>query len=1059
MILILASACRSTIFRTPIRMGGNVRGSVYVQVEKKTGEISTPASVQIYLPDLKVYLHNTDTGRDSPPVITDLFGRYAFPKQPAGRYSLRWDAQSGWSSGQHPDPIVIDNGTVYPVPAQVVAGRTNGVVYGRVRFADGDVCWYEAEFFSERHTAEITILNTTRTLTLSGPVHANVWGWYAAAGVSPRTDVTLRAQIEASSLTRIVPATSVSFAGSGTAVDVQLPNHKPEVLTVVPESAGSVVKTATAGSTIQLRALTRDADGDPLTYAWKVLPGEGSITGTGNSVQWTLPTDGGNHYVYLQVKDGRGGYAQHRIDFPVAQKDTIFSGRAVDKRTGAPVKDANVSVNGNKTTTAANGFFQVRAPLTKRYVFSITKTGYALFARVVDAGETGQMWRLVAAQEQVVDPSNPIIIVDQRPELERQHRKGVTVKVPAGALIDASGNKPTGPLKAYLATFDIEDGEAPGDWGALKEGKEANLISYGAGFLEFVDSSGTKFNLAPDTVGEVEFYPPPKMMPGAPAGTPMWSYDESDGYWKVSGEGMFRPASGTYVGKVKHFSAFNTDLALDQAACLKVLLYPPLTTGVKLRMTDPTGVNFAQTFDFVLDRPLRGIYRVPANINVRLQLFDAQNNEISNLVIEEVPGVPLPGNIVNSGPPIPAGQTLWPDEPYDTCKLVILRLDIATTADYFLALKETGSEAQAQGYYSVVDPPDPAAGFPQGRRTTLGDWWRANGFTIGPNGWPNDATSATPDADVVRTTYLNNNDLGSGRDMYFRNLHNGKLAAFVVNYGLFNQDAGNADLAAARITPGATVCMEYSSVENQDPNQLFVKFFVFAGNGGQANAVRRSSANLDGFGEKFVPNLCLNCHGGTYTSPSTPPSFADVTLGAPSGRARFRELDYSTYKFPAGRLDPNLDEKGRFMQQNQFIANAGSGCTSDGIRDLIAKWYLSGTTDQDNNGYTPAGWLGSPRTTLYQEVIKKSCRTCHVAFDNDNTQNGLNWTRYDQLTQRRGFGDFLRNFILCDDRHMPHAVITYRNFWLSSSPHQPGDLRNYTDGATWPALGDCPLPP
>src|SRR5262249_44956965 len=147
-------------------------------------------------------------------------------------------------------------------------------------------------------------------------------------------------------------------------------------------------------------------------------------------------------------KDGRGGYARHRVDFDVDRKDTAFSGRAVDRKTGAPVAGARVSVNGKTTTTAANGYFRVRAPLAKRYVCNITKTGYALFSRVVDAGETGQTWRLVPALQQVVDPSKPIILVDNRPELEKQRRKGVKIRVPAGALVDPSGKKPAGKLTA-----------------------------------------------------------------------------------------------------------------------------------------------------------------------------------------------------------------------------------------------------------------------------------------------------------------------------------------------------------------------------------------------------------------------------------------------------------------------------------------------------------------------------------------------------------------------------------------------------------------------------------
>lgn len=48
---------------------------------------------------------------------------------------------------------------------------------------------------------------------------------------------------------------------------------------------------------------------------------------------------------------------------------------------------------------------------------------------------------------------------------------------------------------------------------------------------------------------------------------------------------------------MKHFSTINTDLEKDDDACLKVLIYPPIPTGVKLRVTDPTGAAFTQAFE------------------------------------------------------------------------------------------------------------------------------------------------------------------------------------------------------------------------------------------------------------------------------------------------------------------------------------------------------------------------------------------------------------------------------------------------------------------------------
>jgi hypothetical protein len=64
----------------------------------------------------------------------------------------------------------------------------------------------------------------------------------------------------------------------------------------------------------------------------------------------------------------------------------------------------------------------------------------------------------------------------------------------------------------------------------------------------------------------------------------------------------------------------------------------------------------------------------------------------------------------------------------------------------------------------------------------------------------------------------------------------------------------------------------------------------------------------------------------------------------------------------------------------------------------------------------------------------------------------VDWTTYEQLKLRH---DFLKNFALCQSRFMPHAVITYRNFWLSGSPHRPAVLREFEDGAEWAELGPC----
>src|SRR5262249_121722 len=150
--------------------------------------------------------------------------------------------------------------------------------------------------------------------------------------------------------------------------------------------------------------------------------------------------------------------------------------------------------------------------------------------------------------------------------------------------------------------------------------------------------------------------------------------------------------------------------------------------------------------------------------------------------------------------------------------------------------------------------------------TKLKDWWTINGFDPKTGIGKGEESAA----------YLNYNDLGFGRDMHI--LQQGEnVAAYVTNYGDPQnlQDLLFADLAAGKVDPsGRTVCMECSPVEGGEFAKVpVVKFYVYESRDPEAK--RLTSANLDGVGEKFVPNLCLNCHGGDY----------DAVVGEAAGSA------------------------------------------------------------------------------------------------------------------------------------------------------------------------------
>jgi hypothetical protein len=365
---------------------------------------------------------------------------------------------------------------------------------------------------------------------------------------------------------------------------------------------------------------------------------------------------------------------------------------------------------------------------------------------------------------------------------------------------------------------------------------------------------------------------------------------------------------------------------------------------------------------------------------------------------------------------------------------------IPTPTPDYLTFKGIGSMQDATNYYLMVDP--------EGRRTflnpsqpditqthTLSDWWQVAGFNADGSGG-------------VRAAYLNNNDLGFGRDMHciegIDDFGGVTVSCYVTNYGKPDQNIKNADLAfkawnadgtpndAIRAQSAATVCMEYSPID-QDPSGVpVVKFFVYAAPGDGSSHLLLS-ANLDGrpMADKFVPNLCLNCHGGEPAN-------------APDQGASFREFDLASFRYSKLRGASRASQEFNFEDMNFMVQDSNA---AQPIQDLISGWYANSNT-QDTT-FVPPGWSAHP--DLYQKVVAKSCRTCHIA-QLSVTDDSISWNTYDQFSLKH---DRIQEYVCSPQKEMPHALITYKNFWLSKNPHRPGTLAAFKSLPEWAAFGNC----
>lgn len=163
--------------------GGEVTGSVFAEVPGlgPNGSIG-----EILLPDITVFLRKPSSSAMSHPVTTDLNGRFALPAHPRGVYQLCLKAD-GYVAGCRPDPVVVEDTTVYLSP--VAIQPLPRVIAGRVTQRDQSPCRFKDAFFDvDVHTSVELVDRGKRPTKAHGvirKVRANNLGEYLLAEVPP----------------------------------------------------------------------------------------------------------------------------------------------------------------------------------------------------------------------------------------------------------------------------------------------------------------------------------------------------------------------------------------------------------------------------------------------------------------------------------------------------------------------------------------------------------------------------------------------------------------------------------------------------------------------------------------------------------------------------------------------------------------------------------------------------------------------------------------------------------------------------------------------------------
>ncbi|MBI1850337.1 MAG: hypothetical protein HYR85_08345 [Planctomycetes bacterium] len=665
---------------------------------------------------------------------------------------------------------------------------------------------------------------------------------------------------------------------------------------------------------------------------------------------------------------------------------------------------------------------------------------------------------------------------------------GIKIEIPANALVDPSTNRPpNGPVQLALSTVDLTaSDQMPGDYSADDgTGNIFGMESMGAGSIE-IGAGVSKYQLKPGTSATVTIPVDVTQLEGGAVlepKVPFLYYDERKGVWLQDGEATLSGSGSNvaYVKKVTHFSTMNADILKSGQSCVAVELDPaagftlPLDVEVILQPSVPNP-NVIQVRHLLCDSTKSNvIYNLPNDSDIVLVPI------IQGVLPDGSAGnVPAGVFVVNTGgpqssavtPPSPNADGTYYGEsggvPTGPCgtRVTLTKLSPVTIANGFEYLQglyfestnvdefsgtiATAIDDGVKDYYDQADP--------RKLRDSFNLFKQKNRF-----GEP-----LGPGEIEVEAQYANSGDLGFGRDMHCRrNAAPGgtfDYACYVTNFGqppANNPDQQDADdVLDPSKQPDATVAMEFSRVENalNDPIEFpdddrAVKFYVYDTKNPDNPPLRK--ADLDGFGARPVPQLCMVCHGGNLSSvPADVNNPAGPKKGAFANRidiismhSNFIPFDMHFYKFPASKSGPSQEAAFKSFNKDIVRGVAAATGTGEAIVELIDDSLYPGNpaTQVDNavvTGWDPAN-VNSNQHRFYRDVFARACRTCHSShpFGAPSFADASDFEAATALPSAQSR--------VCTQKVMPHAKRTNDIFWTSLGPNMPGLFELY--GQTLPS--------
>lgn len=502
---------------------------------------------------------------------------------------------------------------------------------------------------------------------------------------------------------------------------VRLSNRPPIIQGVLIVAQGQRLRVARMGTTMEIRVLASDPDGDRLRYSFVSTPDTGRVTISGaGRLLWSPPNGIDPARLSIRVGDARGAMVERVL---VASPDPrlAFGGRVVDPA-GSPIAGVAVTVDGTLTRSDATGRFSLALPDRgqRRFVLNLSHPKYGPASHVTSEPVRSGRWVLADATVIPVDFQKPVTaqvttgscatILSSRVNwstFPRQHagisvtgRTPVTASIPselaaalrwaeslttcpdgfsmragANAFIRVGGGAPAIGGQIALTQIPAWGGASmPGDYTArAANGQQRVMESFGAASVR-VSSGGEPLQLAPGQKATLRWPVHTTMVRREEkpiSELPLLRYDDSTGVWVETGVARLDAASTAWTAEVDHLSTFNLDLLKVNQSCVRIDATALLDPSIALEVTIPQGgsaVVRTTTLDNATAQ-LHAIYNLPTNTVIALRAF------------RDVAGAPEPLGtfVVATGDPQTPTDPNEPSYPYEACRGYAALVDLGAT--------------------------------------------------------------------------------------------------------------------------------------------------------------------------------------------------------------------------------------------------------------------------------------------------------------------------------------------------------------------------------------------